>query len=201
MQTIRITHARWFIGPLIALGATGYVVPVSAQEEGGEEITEETTVEALSSQDETFARGAAEGGLFEVQLGEVVAARTRNPQIEELAKRIVGDHMKANEDLASIARELKIQIPEALSKEDRKRIEPFRSMRPEEIDPRYVQLLIQEHEQDIAAFEKQIERGRNPALVSFAEQTLPVLKEHLQLAKDAKNALDTAIATKETPAE
>jgi putative membrane protein len=42
---------------------------------------------------------------------------------------------------------------------------------------------------DIAEFEKEANSGSDDALKSFASQTLPTLKEHQTMAKDAASAV------------
>jgi putative membrane protein len=46
-----------------------------------------------------------------------------------------------------------------------------------------MQNMISDHKEDIKKFQRQSEKGKDPDLQKFAKQSLPTLKEHLQLAE------------------
>jgi putative membrane protein len=52
-----------------------------------------------------------------------------------------------------------------------------------EFDRMYMQHMLQDHKKDVAEFEKEAEKGTDSALRTFAQQTLPTLREHLTLAE------------------
>jgi predicted outer membrane protein len=43
--------------------------------------------------------------------------------------------------------------------------------------------MVQDHEKDVAAFRKEAQSGQNPAVKGFAQAYLPVLEQHLQMAR------------------
>jgi putative membrane protein len=43
--------------------------------------------------------------------------------------------------------------------------------------------MVADHEEAVAIFETEVEKGSNPDLKAFAKKTLPTLKHHLQMAK------------------
>ena len=52
-----------------------------------------------------------------------------------------------------------------------------------EFDQAYMDEMVKDHEKDIAAFEQQAQAGQDPELRAFAEEALPTLREHLELAE------------------
>jgi putative membrane protein len=52
-----------------------------------------------------------------------------------------------------------------------------------EFDRMYMQHMLNDHKKDVSEFEKQSQKGADASLRSFAQQTLPVLREHLTLAQ------------------
>jgi putative membrane protein len=46
--------------------------------------------------------------------------------------------------------------------------------------------MVQDHEQDVADFQKEAQSGSDPRLKAFAQKHLPVLQQHLQMAKSIK---------------
>jgi predicted outer membrane protein len=56
-------------------------------------------------------------------------------------------------------------------------------------DKAYIGAMVKEHETDIAEFEREANSGKDDDFKSFASKTLPTLKEHLQMAKDAASTI------------
>jgi hypothetical protein len=58
--------------------------------------------------------------------------------------------------------------------------------------------MVSDHQKDVEEFQKYVEAGQDPDLKSFAEQTLPVLEQHLQLAQQTQEQV-TAAAGQDDP--
>ena len=43
--------------------------------------------------------------------------------------------------------------------------------------------MVQDHQKDVAEFQQEADQGQDPDIKNFAATTLPVLKQHLQLAQ------------------
>jgi putative membrane protein len=52
--------------------------------------------------------------------------------------------------------------------------------------------MVEDHEKDVALFEQQAESGEDADLRAFAEETLPTLREHLELAKEVHSQVTAA---------
>jgi putative membrane protein len=52
--------------------------------------------------------------------------------------------------------------------------------------------MVEDHEKDIELFEQQAESGQDPDLRAFAEETVPTLREHLELAKEVQSKVTAA---------
>ena len=52
--------------------------------------------------------------------------------------------------------------------------------------------MVEDHEKDIELFEQQVESGEDPDLRAFAEETLPTLREHMELAKQVQSQITAA---------
>jgi len=52
-----------------------------------------------------------------------------------------------------------------------------------DFDREYVEEMVDDHEEDVAAFEKQAQSATDPDVKAFAAKTLPVLKKHLDAIK------------------
>lgn len=148
----------------------------------------------LSDEGRAFITQAAQENVFEVEVGRLVKGTSQNDAIEQLATKIIDEHGKANEALAKLASDHGMEIPTQPSAGDLAAKDELAKKTGKELDDAYVDMVIAHHEKTIDLFQKQAERTEDPALKSWASQTLPILRGHLDQAKRAKEGLDTQAA-------
>ncbi|MEQ1473336.1 MAG: DUF4142 domain-containing protein, partial [Candidatus Acidiferrum sp.] len=61
--------------------------------------------------DSRFARGAAQGGMAEVKLGQLAQEKGTNDEVKSFGKRMVEDHSKAGDKLKEAASKEKVALP------------------------------------------------------------------------------------------
>jgi putative membrane protein len=137
----------------------------------------------LAQEDMEFATEAAQGGLKEVQLGELAQQQAESDAVKEFGQRMVEDHGKANDQLKQIAQQKGIELPQELPADAQQLRDELQQKSGEEFDRAYMDDMVKDHEEDVEKFRQYTENGQDPDLKSFAEETLPVLEEHLQLAR------------------
>jgi putative membrane protein len=138
--------------------------------------------------DESFAREAAQGGLAEVKLGQLAVDQGTNPEVRKFGQRMVDDHSKANQELMTILEKKGIAAPGMLDREHQNMLEGLSRTTGSNFDRMYISHMVKDHEQDVQLFEKEATKGQDPDIRTFAEKTLPIIKEHLQMAKDLMSA-------------
>jgi putative membrane protein len=137
----------------------------------------------LKVQDEKFFNEAASGGMLEVELGRLAAEKAASTQVKAFGQRMVTDHGKANQQLMQVAQSMRKTMPTQMLPEHRAHRDQMARLSGAEFDRMYMTHMLKEHRKDIASFEKQAQSGQDPALRSFAQQTLPVLREHRNMAE------------------
>jgi putative membrane protein len=90
---------------------------------------------------------------------------------------MVKDHSAANEELMAMAKEENIQLPAAKSPGSWKS------------DKDYIDMMVKDHEKDLAEFQAEAKDGSDPDLKKFAEKTSKIIEKHLQMAKDTQSKL------------
>jgi len=136
-----------------------------------------------ATQDQTFLKKAAQGGLAEVNVGQMAASKASDPNIKQFGQRMVEDHGKANDELQQIAQKENLTLPTEPSKAEQKTANKLSRLQGTKFDAEYAREMVKDHEQDVALFEKEANSGSNPELKAFAQKTLPTLQQHLQMAK------------------
>jgi putative membrane protein len=137
----------------------------------------------LSPTDRAFVTKAAQGGLMEVAAGKLAAQRGLAPAVKEFGQRMVTDHTAANEKLKSLADSKQILLPGSLSPEQDAALGKLESLSGTDFDKTYSQMMVKDHVEDISEFEKEVQKGQDADIKSFAANTLPTLRHHLMLAK------------------
>ncbi|MEK0082051.1 DUF4142 domain-containing protein [Benzoatithermus flavus] len=146
--------------------------------------------------DRLFIREAAIGGKAEVELAELAQGSARSDAVKSFARRMVEDHGKANERLASLAREAGVTPPDELDPEHQAMHDRLKGLKGAAFDRAYIEGQVQDHQKTAQLLEWEIGSGQDPTLESFASETLPVVLEHLRMARDIATQL-TLTASKE----
>jgi putative membrane protein len=132
---------------------------------------------SVSPKDKTFMKKAARGGMMEVAMGKLAEQNGQSDDVKSFGKRMVTDHSKANDELKSIAQQKGIKLA---SKEP---TEKWSS------DKAYMNMMVKDHEKDLAEFQAEAKDGSDPDVKNFADKTAKVVQEHLDLAEETQGKL------------
>jgi len=138
---------------------------------------------SVSSMDRTFMDKAAQGGMAEVELGQLAQQKASSQAVKDFGKRMQHDHSMANDKLKSIASSKGVTLPSSLNAKDKALYDRLSGMSGSSFDKAYMQAMIKDHNEDISEFKKESEKAKDQDVKTFASTTLPTLEEHLQQAK------------------
>jgi putative membrane protein len=138
----------------------------------------------LSPVDANFVTNAAEGGLAEVQAGQLATQRG-DSTVKAVGQKMVADHTKANTDLEALAKTEGFVVPTAPDQTHVATLVQLRTAKGTSFDNQYLDGQVTDHEKIIAIFQQEADQGSDPSLKAFAAKTLPILQGHLQMVKDA----------------
>jgi putative membrane protein len=145
-----------------------------------------------SGSDAQFAMKAAQGGVAEVQFGQLAESKGTSEAVKEFGKRMVNDHSKAGEQLKQVAQQENLNLPMDMNKMDKTSYERLSKLSGAEFDREYAKMMVKDHEKDVAEFQKELQEGKDESIKNFAAQTLPTLQAHLQLAKQMEKSTMSA---------
>ncbi len=143
----------------------------------------------LDSQDKDFIMEAAKGGMMEVDMGKMAQQQGKSAEVKKIGKMMVTDHTKANNQLMAIAKKKNVTVDTSHKME---------KMNGADFDKEYLDQMVKDHDKDIAAFEKEAKNGKDADVKGFASKTLPTLKKHLQMVKDAQGKMSNAESMKKS---
>jgi len=148
----------------------------------------------LSEKDKSFAKEAAMGGMAEVELGNLAQQNAQNDDVKQFGARMVQDHTAANQQLMQILAAKDFSVPQQLDEKHRRALDKLSKMRGSEFDRAYMRDMVQDHEKDVKQFRQESQKASDPDIKGFAQQTLPVLEQHLKMAHDTSKSL-TAVGS------
>ena len=139
----------------------------------------DSSVMNVDKDDAKFAVAAANGGMAEVELGNLAQQNAANSQVKDFGKMMVTDHSKANDELMALAKSKNITLPVAIDADEQKVKDDLSKKSGADFDKAYVSNMIDDHKKDIKDFEDASKNCKDPDLKAFAVKTLPTLKMHL----------------------
>lgn len=128
-----------------------------------------------------FVSKAAQDGMTEVELGKVALDKSKNAEVRDFAQRMVTDHGKANQELASIAKSKGINAPKTLDAEHKNMVQKMKSEQGDAFDVEYSRHMNMDHTKAIELFEA-ASKSPDTDFADFAKKTLPTLEEHKEMA-------------------
>ena len=146
----------------------------------------------LAKADADFIKEAAMGGMMEVQLGKLAQDKSANDGVKQFGKRMEQDHSKANDELKKLASSKGVELPTALDKKHQGKVDKLAKASGADFDKRYMSDMVSDHKTDIKEFQKAADKGKDADVKNWASQTLPTLKEHLQLAQSTEQQVKQA---------
>lgn len=133
----------------------------------------------LGSDDTDFVKKAAKGGIAEVEMGRLAVKKATSPEVREFGSLMVRDHTKANQQLAALASSKGVDLPDSKSLGEDISYAKLKLLSGKAFDDAYIKMMVDDHKEDVDAFQKAADSSQDPDVKKFAGKTLPTLQGHL----------------------
>jgi putative membrane protein len=134
--------------------------------------------------DQAFAKDAARGGLAEIKLGKLAGDNGSSEAVKTFGTRMVAEHTKAGDQLKDAAAQEHISLPADLSPKDQATYDRLSKLSGADFDRAYAQNMVKDHQQDLRDFQREANNGNEGVIKAFAAQTVPMIQQHLDQAKE-----------------
>ncbi len=118
---------------------------------------------------------------FEVKSSELAKTKSQSADVKAFADQMIADHTKAAADLQKVAGDK--AATKTLAPKHAGMLKLLEGVQGQEFDMLYVDMQAGAHMEAVALFDTYSKTGDDPALTSFAKQTLPTLEMHLMHVK------------------
>ncbi|HEY0141579.1 MAG TPA: DUF4142 domain-containing protein [Thermoanaerobaculia bacterium] len=147
------------------------------------------TLSNMSPEDKEFVIKAGQGGLAEVQMGNLALEKASHADVKAFAQRMVTDHGTANTELQQLAINKGLSLPTELDAHHKSGLDHLNGLSATEFDKAYMQHMVDDHTKTVADFEKASQSASDSDVKGWAAKTLPTLQDHLRQAKEVSSKL------------
>lgn len=152
----------------------------------------------LSRADMSFMKEAATGGMAEVELGKLARQNAQSEDVKQFGARMVQDHGAAGNELATLAANKDVKLPDRLDPKHAQLRDKLARLRGGEFDRAYMREMTKDHDKDLKAFRRQAQSASDPDLKQFAAKTAGVIEQHDKMAHDISQSL-SAVGSSHRP--
>jgi putative membrane protein len=139
----------------------------------------------VSAADEQYLQTSISGDRFEIIGAKLAEKKSHNAAVLRLAKRVLDDHSKSLADAVRLAHALKIDVPSSPTPSMIWELKAVATFKGKAFDRWYSSLEVFDHLQDIDETGTEVADGTNAQIRDDAKTELPMLREHLKLARRA----------------
>ncbi len=166
------------------LGVAGLLLSCGA----GAALAQASAGSAASSLDKAFLREATEGSNFEIQLAQLALKKSSTDDVKQFAHMMITDHTRLNEQMKPVAADAGVTPPTGVSKKDKALYAKLQGLNGELFDQAYIRDMVQDHSEDLKAFQNEAHNGQLPSETKAAAAGAQVVSTHLAAAKQLAQA-------------
>lgn len=184
MKTSFLTQKTVRLVAAAAIASTPAAVALAQSSSPGTTQTKQQAQPDQSTRE--FVTKAAIGDMYEMQSSRLAVEQSTVEPVKQFANRIIDDHTKSMNEMKSIVQNLQIQAPSELDEKHRQMVDALKSADAQRFNQLYRDQQQTAHREAVQLYEGYSKNGTNSQLRQFAEKTLPVLREHLQMAQSLR---------------
>jgi putative membrane protein len=131
-----------------------------------------------------FVAEAAHSGNFEIKSSQL-AEKRGDQATKTFAAKMITDHTKLNSELKDLvqSKHINVTIPDGVSSSQQAMLDKLNTLKGVDFDSRFRDDQISGHKEAVSLFERYAKGGDNADLKTWADHTIALLKEHLQMAE------------------
>jgi putative membrane protein len=133
-------------------------------------------------------------GLLQAKLGKLAQQKGSSAAVVEFGKRMTADYSKANEELATAAKQAAYPAP-LLLRQHQKIVDRFTRMGRSSFDKKYMAEVVKHQSEAVRLFRQESESGRVLSLKQLASRMLPELQQRQTLATETASSVGADVTT------
>ena len=167
----------------LILGATLFsLTACQPAEQAGTTAQSAGQARALSTVDATFINSAGTSGLDEVAFAQLAGTKAADQEVRRFAEKTIADFTTVNQQLAVLAKGKGMTPASDMDGRHQVVFHELQSLNGAAFDRAYMDGQLQDLTVMMRAFQTEADSGSDPQVRSFAQQHLPMMLQHMQMA-------------------
>ena len=137
---------------------------------------------ANQTPEQKFVNCSARTNLFEIQAGKLVESKASNDRVKQIARRMIDDHTKAQDDLKQTAQKNNLRVPERLLAWQQAKLDFISKLPAEDLEVGYSFHLVASHHMALLETEHALQKIQDAGLKQLAKSQLRELRDQLRQA-------------------
>lgn len=175
------------IGFAAALALAGAAQAQTSQPSGANPANQTTQAgtQKATKAEQQFVKAAIQGDLAEVKMGQLAQQKGASQDVKQFGQTLQQDHSQNLQQAQQLAQQLGITPPSEPNAQQTKTYDRLSKLSGAKFDRQFAKDMVQDHKKDISKY--QAEAKKQGPTAQFAQQTLPTLQKHLQMAESIEN--------------
>jgi putative membrane protein len=170
--------------PKVAAFVPFQVIGEASAQQSDQVVPPAATSGALAPVDETFALYAASSGLAEIEGAQLVLKTSGRSDVRDYAQKLARDHRKHLDDLRRIVAQRGVKLPLAPTGRHADLVTKLAGVPASDRDDAFLlRFGVDAHKETITLLERHVLEAQDPELKRYAQQMLPMLREHMAAAQ------------------
>jgi putative membrane protein len=147
-------------------------------------------IKELKEDASKFLVKAYEANLFEIELSQLAATHAASAEVKKFATQVISGHKDDNFKMVKIAFDANYKLPGGIDDAHVKDVAKLDKLKGADFDKKYMDIIVSGHEKAVNSYQdayKDLSVGETKA---FAGKSLPMIQEHLAMAKKLKDKVD-----------
>lgn len=150
------------------------------------------SVSAQAPDEQKFLTDAIRANIAEVKLGELAQQRGQAKEVREYGAALSNDHSKSLLKSTELAKKTGVAAPTEPTAQQHQQYEALSKLSGAEFDTTFLSQMVRGHQEEIAKFSTQAQSGSKSEVSTFAQETLPTLRMHLEHAQSIQSELTSS---------
>jgi len=152
----------------------------------------EPAAKKLNSTDKSFMDKAASDSAAEVALGKIALEKATDSKVKNYADMIVKQHQEAGDQLTSIASEVGYTPKVKETRDQKKNQDKLTKLSGTDFDREFMKIVVKDHKDALGEYNKEVKKGENPQVKSWATKMVGALQHHLRTAETIQSGIKSA---------
>jgi putative membrane protein len=147
---------------------------------------------ALSMGERNFVQDQVKDGSREVELGQLAEKHAASADVKQFGATMVQDHTRAGNKLEELAKRENVELDNKSDNDARDDVQKLSKLSGHDFDKEYMDMMVKDHKDAVDALQDQADNADNTAVKTYAAETLPRVKHHLEMAQQIQQQLEDA---------